>query len=70
MSNIIKFPTDEVPPDDVLQCAVDKLKSVVLVGFDNDGELYIASSGSRLDELLFLNRCLTVHLDKYVAGDA
>lgn len=34
----------DLPPDRLLDMAKGKLESVVLIGFDKDGELYFASS--------------------------
>lgn len=43
-----------IPCDRVLNGAVGKLKECVLVGLDNDGKLYIASSEPYLPDILWL----------------
>ncbi len=44
----------ELPPDRLLSAASGKLKNVVLVGFDNDGEFYFASSYADGGSILWL----------------
>lgn len=44
----------DIPPDDVLRGAVGKMEGVVLIGFDNDGDLYFASSYADGGEVLWL----------------
>jgi hypothetical protein len=44
----------DLPPDNVLQGAVGKVADVVVVGWDNDGDLYIAASQAALGEILIL----------------
>ena len=34
----------DLPPDRILEAAKGKMKGVVIVGFDKDGEVYAASS--------------------------
>jgi len=41
LGNITKL---DLPVDTVLEGAKDKLEGVVLIGYDNDGELYFAST--------------------------
>lgn len=72
MGDVIKFNglgVGDIPTNDVLNGAIDKLEKVVVIGFDDDGELYIASSMSDVPELLFHLHCFRVHLDQYIAGE-
>ncbi len=72
MGDVIKFngfSTVDLPANDVLNGAVDKIKTAVVIGFDENEELYIASSMSDMPELLLHLHCFRVHLDKYIAGD-
>lgn len=49
MANIINLPvitTLDLPPDRLLESAVDKLGDVVIIGHTKDGEFYFASSKS------------------------
>lgn len=47
MSNVIQLGCItrlDLPVDRVLESAKDQLQSVVLIGYDNDGQLYFAST--------------------------
>lgn len=47
MSNVIRLPcvtTLDLDPDVILEEAAGKLKTVVILGYDQDGEEYFASS--------------------------
>lgn len=55
MTNVVQLPGTErdvvplhisegIEPDNVLLGAITRLKTVVVIGIDNDGELYLASS--------------------------
>jgi len=59
----------DLPVNDVLDGAKDKLKTAVLVGFEDDGSLYIASTMSDIPELLMHLHCFRVHLDQYISGN-
>ena len=57
MTNVIPFngiTKLEIPVDTVLDSAKTKLDSVVLCGFDNDGELYFASTCADGGEVIWL----------------
>jgi len=57
MSEVIKFPGKtyaDIPPDDVLTSGMGKLSGVVLVGYTNDGQEYIASSMSDGPQMVWL----------------
>ena len=72
MSKVIQLDTItylDLPPDRVLQNTIGELDSVVLMGYDKDGEEYFTSSISDgADVLWLLERCklklLTVMEDK------
>lgn len=61
MSNVVPIgciTTLDIPADRVLETAIDKLKSVVLIGYDNDGNEYFASSVADGGTVLWLiERC-------------
>lgn len=44
----------ELPPDRVLERAVGEITTAVVLGWDNDGELYISSSTGDAKTILFL----------------
>lgn len=46
----------DLEPDDVLRAAVGKLERVVVAGWDQDGELYVASSSGAEDALWILEK--------------
>lgn len=46
--------TLDIPPDQVLQHACGKLEKVVVLGFEQDGSLYMAASCGNIPEALFL----------------
>lgn len=57
MSNIVKFTgitTVDIPPDTVLEGAMGKLESVLVVGWDHEGDLYVASTSSKPSEAAWL----------------
>jgi hypothetical protein len=57
MDKVTKFrgiTTVDIPADTVLESAVGKLTGVVVVGWDEDGELYFASSYGARGETLWL----------------
>jgi hypothetical protein len=43
-----------IPPDDVLEAAVGKLRYVLVLGFGKDGEMYTASSDGDMSEALWI----------------
>ena len=48
----------DIPPDRILEGAKGKLQSVAIVGYDEDGEEYFASSQADGGEVLWLlERC-------------
>lgn len=56
MSNVVQFgggTLGAIPPDNVLQGAVGRMKDVVVIGVDLDGDFYFAQSGrsATADEL-------------------
>lgn len=60
MSNVIEFSgetTLDIDPDRVITSAAGKLKEVTIIGYDNDGELYFASSQGDAGNVLW-------HLEK------
>lgn len=44
----------DIPADRVLEAAVGVLDSVVLVGYDKEGNEYVASSTSKLPDVLWM----------------
>ncbi len=44
----------DLPSDTILEGAKGKLEGVLLIGFDNDGELYTASSYADGGDILWL----------------
>lgn len=44
----------DLPADRVLEGAIGRMRGVVLMGYDNDGELYFASSFADGGEILWL----------------
>ena len=46
--------TDDLPPDQVLAAAKSNLKSVIVIGYDNEENLYVASSQGDQREILWL----------------
>ena len=62
LNNITKL---DIPADRVIESAVNQLESVVIVGYDKDGEEYFASSIASGPEVLWLlerakHRLLTI----------
>jgi len=68
---IVEFPGItrlDLPVDRVLEGGKDQLESVVIIGYDNNGEEYFASTIASGPEVLWLlerckQRLLTVELD-------
>lgn len=46
--------TNRLEPDAVLESAKDKLEDVILLGWDKDGELYMAANFSDAAKLIYL----------------
>ena len=72
MGDVIKFNGKtklDLPANDVLNGAIDKLETAVIVGFDEDGDLYIASTMSSIPEMLWHLKCLEIHLNSHIEGD-
>jgi hypothetical protein len=44
----------DLQPDQILESAVGKVSDVVVIGFDNDGDLYFASSKADGGDALWL----------------
>lgn len=44
----------DLPPDRILESAIDKLESVVIIGYDKDGQEYFASSIADGAEVVWL----------------
>ena len=54
----------DLPVDKILEAAKGQLKGVVLVGFDNDGEVYAASSYADGGNVMWLlEACKTIMMD-------
>lgn len=58
--------TLDISPDDVLNSAVGKLDQVLILGWDKDGELYVASSTSDMKLTVYL---ATKFVHKEMNGD-
>ena len=57
MSNVIRLPcvtTLDLQPDVVLDGAMSKLKTVVIMGYDHDGNEYFASSVADGGDVMWL----------------
>lgn len=57
MGNVIDWhgiTKHDLPPDRLLNAALDKLESVVIIGFDKDGDEYFASSLADGGDVLWL----------------
>lgn len=57
MTNIVQFNGTtllDIPVDQVLEQAKGKLGTVLVIGFDNEGELYVASDNGRVAESVYL----------------
>lgn len=55
--NVIPFPgttTLDINPNAVLKGAIDQLKMGMVIGYDNDGEFYIAVSTGSAPEISWL----------------
>lgn len=60
MAKILKFNGEtrlDIDPDDILDAAKGNLKSALLIGYDVNGALYIASSSGDKAESLWLMEC-------------
>ena len=51
-----------LPANRVLEAAIDKLDRVVIMGYDNDGDFYFASSIADGGEVLWLTEAMKQHL--------
>lgn len=57
LSNVTKLPcitTLDIPPDTVLEAAMGKLESVVVIGWNHEGDLYVAGTSSKPAEVAWL----------------
>lgn len=57
MSNVTKFrgiTIADIPPDTILEAATGKLDSTLVIGWDHDGNLYVASTSSSPGEIMWL----------------
>ena len=52
----------DLPANRVLEAAIDKLDRVVIMGYDNDGDFYFASSITDGGEVLWLTEVMKQHL--------
>lgn len=55
--NVVPFPgttTLDINPNVVLKGAIDQLEIVMVIGYDNDGEFYIAMSTGSVPEISWL----------------
>ena len=65
MSNIVDFAgftKNDIEPNKVLDGAPRTLETVMVAGWDENGELYVASNTSNCPELLWLMRVCEKHL--------
>ena len=57
MSNIVDFPGTtygDIPPDRVLESAIGKMDTVIIIGYDDEGMEYFASSTGDATEMVWL----------------
>ena len=54
MAEIIRLPSAPTPPDDVLEAAKGHLDTVLVIGKDLQGRVYMASSQSDCGEAMLL----------------
>lgn len=57
MSSITRLPcitTVDIPADTILESAVGKLENAMVIGWDHDGNLYVASTSSKPSEAAWL----------------
>lgn len=54
MAIIKKFTGNKIHPDDVLDGAINKMDSVMVIGYDHDGDLYVASSSSNPKDMIWV----------------
>lgn len=59
MGNVTRL---NLPPDRILEAAKGKLESVVLIGYDKDGDIYTASSLADGGTVLWLMEKLKLRL--------
>ena len=60
----------EIPVDQVLEEAKGKMRTVILVGWDKDGDMYFASTSANGPEVLWLlEQCKLALLDAGVDED-
>lgn len=55
--NVVVLPvvtTLDLPPDRILEAALEKLESVVIMGYDKDGNEYFASSFADGGDVLWI----------------
>lgn len=52
----------DIPADQVLTEAVGKLDKVIIIGFKEDGELYMAASCGKVPEAIYLLELCKMHL--------
>jgi len=43
-----------LPPDRILKAAIGKLSEVIIIGYDKDGEFYLASSEANKKDVIWL----------------
>jgi hypothetical protein len=70
--NILKFrglTLNKTPPDQVLEQTIGKLDTVVILGYDKDGEHYFASSDSDGGTVIWLMEKLKLQLLNVTAED-
>jgi len=57
MSNVIKFDgltKLDLPPDQILEEAKDKLQGCMVIGYETNGDLYVASSYADARDILWV----------------
>lgn len=60
MSNVVNLPCItrlDIPPDRILQEAMGKLESVVVIGYTKDGEYFASSQADGAEVVWLLERC-------------
>lgn len=58
VTNIGCITTLDIPPDQILEAAMDKLEHVVIIGYTKDGDEYFAASAADgASTLWMLERC-------------
>ena len=69
MSNVINiggYTKLDINPDEVLNGAISKLNQVLILGYDNDNNLYFASSSSDVSKLFYI---MEIFKHKILNGD-